>query len=264
MSQLNFAPAGAITLHYAIDGLTGGTPLVFINSLGTDLRIWDRVVPYFAHRYPLVRYDKRGHGLSDAPPAPYTVADHTDDLAQLLAYLRVEAAILIGVSVGGMIALDYALTYPDQVKGLVVCDTAAKIGEADLWNTRIETIHQNGIESLADAVLERWFSPMFAAQTPAAYRGYFNMLTRTPVAGYNGTCAALRDTDLRDAVGLINVPTLVVCGAEDGATPPELVRGLAESIPGARFALIEKAGHLPSIEQPAALAQEINDFLKGI
>lgn len=264
MSSLAFITNQGVTLHYRLDGVPDGIPLVFLNSLGTDLRMWDKVTPAFAGRYRLIRYDKRGHGLSDCPPGPYALRDHTNDLAGLLAHLQVGPAILIGDSVGGMIALDFAAAHPQQVKALVLCDTAAKIGTADYWNERIDTLRQHGLPYLAPTILERWFSPTFAAQHPAEYRAYGNMLTRTPLEGYIATCTAIRDADLREAAQALAVKSLVVCGAEDKATPPELARGLAETLPNARFELIEQAGHLPGIEQPAALAAKINRFLSEI
>lgn len=261
MSEQTFVTINGLTLHYTLDGLPAGIPLVFLNSLGTDLRIWDKIIPFFSDRYLLIRYDQRGHGLSDCPPGPYTLRDHTDDLAGLLAHLQVAEAILIGDSVGGMIALDFAANRPQQVKALILCDTASKIGMAEYWNERIDTLRQHGLPYLAEAILGRWFSPAFVTNHPAEYRRYYHMLTRTPLEGYIATCAAIRDADLSDVVPSIGAPTLVLCGADDGATPPDVVQGLAETLPDARFELIAQAGHIPSLEQPAALATKINQFL---
>ena len=267
MSITRFAAIGSHTLHYRLDGQAAtvtGPPLVFINSLGSDLRIWDGLIADFAERFPLIRYDQRGHGLSDCPPGPYTLRDHTDDLAGLLAHLQAPAAILIGVSVGGMIALDFAHQHPERVQGLVLCDTGAKIGTAEYWSERSSAVRQGGLAPLAPMILARWFSSTFAATAPAAYCGYANMLTRTPVEGYAATCEALRDADLREVVPNINIPALVLCGEEDLATPPSLGRELAAALPNAHFALIPQAGHLPSLEQAKALATAIQHFLMEI
>ena len=264
MSITQFALIDATMLHYCQERTEAGTALVFINSLGSDLRIWEGVIAAFANRHPVIGYDKRGHGLSDCPTGPYTLRDHTNDLAGLLAHVEVPNAILIGVSVGGMIALDFALRYPERVKALVLCDTGAKIGTADYWTERIAAVRQKGLEPLAGTILTRWFSSTFAQSHPAAYRGYYNMLTRTPVEGYAATCEALRDADLRDAIHAIQIPSLVLCGDQDLATPPSLGRTLAAALPNARFDLIENAGHLPSLEQPAVLAAKIEQFLEGV
>ena len=262
MPELKFKTIGGITLHYTYEGLGQAPPLVFINSLGTDLRIWHAVADRFVDRFTLIRYDKRGHGLSDCPPGPYTLRDHTNDLTGLLAHLQVDKAILIGDSVGGMIALDFAASRPHQVAALVLCDTAAKIGTPEYWQERIEALRQDGILPLATGILSRWFSPSFIEQNPADYRGYFNMLTRTPLEGYIATCEAIRDADLREAVQTLSAKSLVLCGAEDAAILPKLGRELAESLPNARFEVIEQAGHIPSLEQPAALAAKIDQFLR--
>jgi 3-oxoadipate enol-lactonase len=259
---MNFARVSGITLHYAREGVADGIPLVFINSLGTDLRIWDRVVPRFTNRYALIRYDKRGHGLSDCPPAPYSIRDHAHDLVGLLDRLEVQKAILVGISVGGMIAQDFAATWPERVKALVLCDTRPKIGTADAWNERIDALRQHGMDHLADAILARWFMPSFIEESPEAYRGYYNMLTRTPLEGYTGTCEAIRDADLTNATGMIKVPSLVMCGAQDISTPPELARELADQLVNSRFEIIQGAAHLSCIEQSAAVAAGIDRFLQ--
>jgi len=261
---MNFARVGALAIHYRQEGINQGTPLVFLNSLGSDLRIWDDVVPYFAERFPIIRYDKRGHGLSDCPLGPYTLDDHTHDLIDLLDQLGIPSAILIGVSVGGMIALNLAAQAPTRVRALVLCDTGARIGTANSWTERINAVRSNGLPALAPAILNRWFSSTFAQQQPSAYHGYANMLMRTPAEGYVATCAALRDADLYPVTASIQAPALVLCGDEDLATPPSLGRALADALPNAHFALIQQAGHIPSIEQPAALATEIEQFLQEI
>ncbi len=261
---MNFTDVNGVTLHFTREGAGQGTSLVFLNSLGSDLRIWDDLVPHFAGRFPIVRYDKRGHGLSDCPTGPYTLRDFRHDLAGLLDHLGIQTALLVGVSVGGMIAMDFAVAYPARVQGLVLCDTGTKIGTPEYWDERITAVRQNGIEPLAKTILARWFSSSFARRHPAHYRGYYNMLTRTPVEGYAATCEAIRDADLRAAAPTISAPVLVVCGAEDLATPPELGQALAATLPHARFVLIPQAGHLPSIEQPAFLANAITSFLREL
>lgn len=261
IEPLQFIRAGDVLLHYASDGPADAPVLVFANSLGTDLRIWNAVAAHLS-RFRIVRYDKRGHGLSTVSPAPYRMDDHIDDLVALLDALDIDSAIVCGISVGGMIAQGIAMRQPGRVRGLVLCDTAAKIGTADMWNARIEAIRQGGIEALADPIMERWLSPMFRAKHPEATEGWRNMLVRTPVDGYNGTCAAIRDADLTERTRSIRVPALAVCGSEDGATPPELVRATAALIPGARFELIDGAGHLPCIERPGRMAELIDGFVE--
>jgi 3-oxoadipate enol-lactonase len=259
-----FAAVENVTIHYSLDGLQEGLPLVFINSLGTDLRLWDKLIPHFAESYRIIRYDKRGHGLSDAPPGPYSIRDQATVLGGLLTYLQVRQPVLIGISVGGMIALDYAATQPDNVRALVLCDTGAKIGSLELWNARITAVRNDGMASIGEDVLARWFTPNFIEPHPAEYRGYLNMLVRTSVIGYAATCEAIRDADLTNIVHTITTKSLVLCGSEDAATPPSLNHELAEALPDARFELIEHAAHLPPIEQPATTAAKIKQFLQEI
>ncbi len=253
-----------VVLHHAVEGPAAAPALVFSNSLGSDFRIWDRLVACLDGQFHIVRYDKRGHGLSGAPPAPYRMDDHVDDLAALLDHLRVDQAVICGVSVGGMIAQDLAARRPERIAALVLCDTAARIGTPDLWNERIAAIEDAGIESIADAIIERWLSARFRAARPEETAAWRNMLVRTPVAGYTGTCAAIRDADLTAATRNLTMPVLGVCGSEDGATPPDLVRETIGLIAGARFEAIDGAGHLPSIERPEILAGLMTDFLGEI
>lgn len=250
-----------VVLRYALDGPEDAPVMVLANSLGTDLRIWDRVVARLAGRFRFLRYDKRGHGLSEATPAPYLMDDHIGDLIGLLDALGIGAAIIGGVSVGGMIAQGLAARQPKRVRGLVLCDTAHRIGTEEMWDQRIRAIQEGGIEALSDAILERWFTKAFRRDRADELAIWRHMLVRTPIDGYIGTCAAIRDTDLGPEIGKINVPTLAVCGVEDGATPPDVVRETAARIPKARFNLIEGAAHLPSIEAPETLAKMIADFV---
>lgn len=259
---MNFVTVNKVTLHYKLEGANDGLPLVFINSLGSDLRIWDEVLPGLPARWRTIRYDKRGHGLSDSPAGPYTIRDHAEDLAGLLDFLQIEQAILIGVSVGGMIALDFTAVYPQRVSALILCDTAAKLGTDDYWQERIQAIQKQGMPPMVETILSRWFAPDFPQKQPAAYQGFRNLLSRTDVNGYVATCAALAAADLRDCLPDIRQPALVLCGVEDSATPPELVGGLADGLSNGSFQLIPQAGHTLSVEQPEAVAQAIIQFLQ--
>lgn len=260
---MQFVESNGITLHYSDSGPRDGTPaMVFSNSLGTDYRTWDRLADLLGRHVRIVRYDKRGHGLSQATPAPYRIADHVDDLIGLIDHLGLDEVILCGLSVGGLIAQGLGIRQPERVRALVLCDTAAKIGTDERWAARIAQVEAGGIEPIADTIMELWLSAAFRRERPDETAGWRNMLVRTPVAGYLGTCAAIRDEDLRAAAAKIGVPVLCVCGSEDGATPPDLVRETAGLIPGARFELIEGAGHLPCIEQPRVLGDLIESFLE--
>lgn len=246
------------------EGATEKPAIVFANSLGSDLRIWDEVATRLAGDFRVVRYDLRGHGLTEAAKPPYSADDLARDVAGVLDALEIRQAIVCGVSVGGLIAQAVALNHSERVRALVLCDTGARIGTADAWQQRIDKVCDSGVESLVQMTMERWFSASFRERRSNDVRGYSNMLRQTSADGYVGTCAALRDTDYRQALLQIEKPTLVLCGAEDIATPPELGRELAGLIPGAQFSLIDNAAHLPCIEQPEAVAGRMMQFFREV
>lgn len=203
----------------------------------------------------------RGHGLSDTLPGPWRIEDLADDLAGILEARGIKDAALVGLSVGGLIAQSLAARRPDLVRVLVLSNTAARIGSAKAWNDRIAAVEANGIAAIAEAVLERWFTPSFRAR-PERLAPWRNMLTRTPAAGYTATCGAIRDADLTASTRALRQPTLALVGDADGSTPPDLVRQTAESIVGARFEIIRGAGHIPCVERPDVTASQITRFLQ--
>jgi 3-oxoadipate enol-lactonase len=257
-----FLKTHGIVHHYVLEGSKDKPVLVFANSLGSDLRIWDGVVTHLGDDFMIIRYDKRGHGLSDVPTPPYSLDDFVLDLVGLLDGLEIKEAAVCGLSVGGLIAQRLALSYPDRVRALVLCDTGMRIGSFASWEERIGTVRESGLAKLADPSMERWFTAAFREHRSVEMRGYANMLLRIPADGYLGACYALRDADLTRETPKINKPTLVLCGEQDIATPPDLGRELAQAIPGARFSLIKEAAHLTCIEQPEAMAHQITRFLR--
>jgi 3-oxoadipate enol-lactonase len=259
-----FLNIGDCVHHYRVEGPADKPALLFSNSLGSDLRIWDPMVPQLVNELRLIRYDTRGHGLSEAPPPPYSADDLAKDVVGLLDALQIEEAVVCGLSVGGVIAQQLAIGYPDRVRALILCDTGARIGTVASWEERIATVTAHGLGVLAAPSMERWFSADFRRRHSAEVRGYANMVVRTAVDGYLGTCCALRDTDLTLAAASIEKPTLVLCGAEDIATPPEMARQLANIVPKARLSLVPEAAHISCVEQPAVMATRIMQFLREV
>lgn len=251
-----------ICLHYREDGDPNGQPVLFCNSLGTDLRLWDKVVARLPAGLRLIRFDKRGHGLSDAPTPPYSMGALVRDAEAVLEHLELRDCVVVGCSIGGMMAQGLAAKRLDLVRAVVLSNTATKIGTRQMWQDRIRAVEAGGVEALADAVMERWFSPGFRA-TPelSAWR---NMLTRTPAQGYAGCSAAIAGTDFYTTTAALTLPALGIAGDHDGSTPPDLVRETLELIKGARFELVHGAGHLPMVEQPDTVAQLLRGFLKEI
>lgn len=256
---MHMANLGDVRLHYRVEGDPDGAPVVFANSLGTDFRLWDPILPYLPKGLKIVRYDKRGHGLSSMPPGPYTMGGLVRDAERLLDMLEIRDCVFVGLSIGGMIAQGLAVKRLDQIRALVLSNTGAKIGTPTLWADRIAAVEQGGIEVLADATMERWFSRDFM-KTPELEL-WRNMLTRTPDEGYTGCSAAISGTDFYTPTSGLRLPALGIAGAEDGGTPPDLVRETIELIPGSQFRLIRRAGHLPCVEKPQEYAEILTGFL---
>lgn len=253
---------GDLRLHYRVDGPEDGAPVVFANSLGTDMRLWDPILPMLPEGLRIIRYDKRGHGLSSCPPAPYSMGALITDVERLLDFLGVRQCVFVGLSIGGMIGQGLATKRLDLVRAMVLSNTAAKIGNPDMWAERIATVEKDGIESLADAVMERWFAADFRARPELEL--WRNMLVRGEDAGYAGCCAAISGSDFYTPTASLRLPLLGIAGSEDGSTPPDLVRETIDLVPGSKFHLIRKAGHLPCVEQPREYAGVLSDFLKGV
>lgn len=253
-----FANAGGVTLHVRDESNGPGPTWAFVNSLGSDMRIWDEVVAELPGRS--VRHDMRGHGLSDAPAGEYAVADLAGDLRSVLAEAASGPVVLVGISIGGLVALRTALDAPGLVSRLVIMDSAARIGSTQSWSERIATVSAGGIAAISQATATRWFSRGWPERNPAAFAGWRNMLERTPVPGYLGACAALRDEDLTQRLAEVSAPALVLVGSEDEATPPALSRALAAGLPNARLVEVDGAGHLPCLEKPTDVARLIREF----
>lgn len=260
---MKFTHANNIAVHYALSGEQGDCRIVFVNSLGTDLRIWDDVVSALAKDYQCLCYDKRGHGLSGGDDTAYTIDLLTDDLAALLDQLQwTDKIIIVGLSVGGLIAQNFACRYPQRTAGLVLMDTAAKIGNSHSWNERLVAIQTKGLASISEQIMSRWFTSSFKHEKPDAYCCYRNMLERTSVKAYCATCIALRDSDLTQQSEKLALPTLVIVGQNDQSTPPQLVKKTADLIENAEFFSIEKCGHLPCVEQPDMTIKTLRTFVR--
>lgn len=241
-------------MHVRTDG--EGPLVLLANSLGTDLRVWDATLPLLPPGLRFARFDKRGHGLSDLGGAP-AIEDLADDAAALIESLG-GPALVMGVSIGGLIAQSLAARRPDLVTALVLSNTAARVGTAESWQARIDEVERQGLAAIADDVLERGFAPAFRARPELAL--WRNMLVRTDPAGYVACCRALARADLTAAAPGLACPVLMIAGSHDGATPPEVVAGTACLVPGARLERL-RAGHLPMVEAPGAFAAAVSPFL---
>jgi 3-oxoadipate enol-lactonase len=253
--------SGDAYIHYeATETRPDRKTLVFVNSLGTDFRIWQDVAAQLSPTFNIVLHDKRGHGLSTLGTAPHKIETYAQDVAALLEMLKVKSAVAIGLSIGGLVVQSLYHARPDLVSKLVISNSAVKIGSEQSWGQRIAAVQKDGIESLADTVMKMWFSPEFHQREPEKLSIYRTMLARTHTAGYLACCEALRDADFTSQAATIDVPTLFVGGDHDGSTPVALVESSARLVRGSRFEVIVGAAHIPCVEKPAKFAQLLSDF----
>jgi 3-oxoadipate enol-lactonase len=222
--------------------------------------MWELQVAALANAWRLVRYDCRGHGNSDVPKGPISIADLGRDLLGLLDHLHIDRAHVCGLSMGGLIAQWFAKHHPERVASTVFANTAARLGTAASWDSRIASVRDGGMAGIRDMVLGRFFHQAFRANNLATMREYSDLLQATPPQGYIAACAALRDTDLRAEVGLIGLPVLVIAGRLDEATPPAQSAELAAAIKGSQFVILEDAAHLSNVEQPEAFNRCLLEF----
>lgn len=258
----HFIERDGVTLYAREDGAIGeGVPtLVLLNSLGSELSLWDQVVDLLPEGLRVVRMDKRGHGRSTCPDGPYSMGALISDAEAVCDHLNVRDAAFVGLSIGGMIAQGLAVKRLDLMRVLVLSNTAAKIGNPAFWQDRIDAVRKNGLETMADAILDRWVSKAFR-KTPAV-EPLRHMLAGTPTEGYVGCCAAIAGTDFYTPTSGLRLPTLGISGSEDATTPADLVRETIDLIPGSQFQLMRRTGHLPCYEAPAAFTDVLVTFLK--
>lgn len=250
-----------LRLNARLEGPASAPPLVFSHALGTNQSIWDGVLAHLGD-YRTLTYDQRGHGGSDVPAAPYAMGALVRDAEQLMEHFEIREAVFVGVSLGGLVAQGLAVKRLDLVRGLVLSNTAARIGTAEIWARRAAQIRETGLAAYAEEALQRQLGPRWR-DSPHRAR-LEGLITSTPVQGWTGCAAAIAGTDFYTTTASLRLPVLAVAGANDGTTPPDLVRETAELIPGHRFALMRGAGHLPMVEKPADYAALLRGFLAEI
>jgi 3-oxoadipate enol-lactonase len=259
-NPMPFATLPDVTIHYALTGNPSNPPLILSNSLGADFSMWDATAPAFEKQFYLLRYDMRGHGKSSVPAPPYSVTQLATDLLALADSLGFAQFLLCGLSVGGMIGMHLALHLPARLKKLVLCNTAAKIGTNEMWNTRIETVRGKGMSAVAQLTPARWFTPSFQSNHPEKVAASLRVVEALNPEGYIGGCCAVRDFDFRAEVSRIDLPTLVVSGTHDPAATPADGRFLTEQISGARYVELNTS-HISSVEDPSGLTAAVLSFL---
>lgn len=250
-----------MTVAWVADGPDDAPPVVLLHSLGSDRTMWEPQVDALAGTHRLVRVEARGHGASSSPPGPYTLDDLGADVLGVADTLGLRTFHLVGLSLGGLVALWVAVHHGARLRSLTVANSAARVGSADGWQERSRHVAEHGLAGIRDAVLERFFAPGFAERDPASFAGAQAAFTAADDDGYRNCCAALGAADLRAEVSGIDVPTLVIAGSEDVATPPEQAHALHEAVPGAELVVIDGAGHLSNLERPEAFTTALRRHL---
>ena len=247
-------------MHHLMEGPEDASVLVLSNSLGTSLDMWREQAPALRERFRLLRYNHRGHGGSPVPPGPYTIEDLGRDVIALLDRLGVERFSFCGLSLGGMVGMWLASEAPERIDRLVLCCTSARF-DPEAYESRARTVRQHGVTKVAEAVLERWFTPAFRESHPEVAEWAMDMLHDTPPEGYAACCEAIAAAELPGRLGVIRAPTLVIAGADDPAAPPDRLEFIRDSVPEAHLIVLSPAAHLANVEQPRAATRAILDHL---
>ena len=253
--------ANGIQVNYQIEG--AGPWLVMSHSLACAMSMWDEQVEALKHRYKVLRFDTRGHGATDAPAGAYTLELLADDLRGLLDALGVTSPHFVGLSMGGMIGMTYALKYPGVFRSLVLCDTSSRVppDAQPVWDERIKTATEQGMAPLVEPTLKRWFTEPFLARRNSVVERVAGLIHSTPPQGYAGCCHAIPKINLTDRLAAIKCPVQIIVGDKDVGTPVAMSEAIHKAIPGSELVVIPDASHLSNLEQPAAFNAALLKFL---
>ena len=251
------------SLFTRVDGEGGRPWLVLSNSLAADHTMWDAQMPLLTERYRVIRYDTRGHGRSEAPPAPYSFDNLIGDVVAVMDHHGATRASYMGLSLGGMTGLGLALKHPDRLEKLVCCDARADNPEPFVksWDDRIAVVDQKGTDGLVAGTIERWLTPGFRERHPDEEAKLAAQIRATSAEGYKGCAAALKTLNYLKDLGRLAVPTLYVVGAEDGGAPLPAMQAMADATPGGRLAIVPDAAHIANVDNPAGFADALRGFL---
>lgn len=254
-----------LEIHYDVKGKTSGVPVMLSHSLGSSMTMWDPQLPILEESYRVLRYDIRGHGESGAPEGSYHLDQLGDDAIALLDHLNIRTVHFVGLSLGGMIGLNIALRFPQYLRSLTLCDTTAVLPEdaQPIWQERIQAAREQGLESLVQGTLERWFTPGYLQQGHTEVTHIRNQFLKTPINGFVGCAEALLKLNYLDRLAEIHVPTLIIVGEDDPGTPPAASEAMHEKIPTSKLVVLPSAAHLSNVEQSGAFNDTLADFLRA-
>ncbi len=258
------ATVNGVQFAFDLTGPEDAPLVVFSNSLGANTAMWDDVVPIVAGRYRCLTYDTRGHGRSGSSDAVVTVDDLASDLTGLMDHIGVRQAHIAGLSLGGMTAQALASRRPERMRSEILMATTAHLPPEKFWRDRAETVRQRGPEVVVDALIPRWFTPEFIAARPDIIDKMRRALLSIDRVGYGRCCEAIGSMDLRDRLGSITMPTLVIAGALDPVTTPAMAEVIHAGIPGSELVVLPNALHMLAVEQPGAVARLILRFIDSV
>jgi 3-oxoadipate enol-lactonase / 4-carboxymuconolactone decarboxylase len=253
--------ANGVELFYDLTGPEDAPVVIFSTSVGATLEMWDPQVRALLDRFRLLRYDTRGHGRSEVVDRPTSIEELADDLAGLLDALGIAKAHLVGLSLGGMTGQALALRHPDKLESLVLLATSAYLPPAEAWTERAATVRSKGMATIADTVMSRWFTRAFRERAPAIVAAIRERFVANDANGYAICCEAIRDMDLRPAIGAVRTPTLILAGADDPATPVAMMEDIRARIPDAEMIIVPRTAHLLNIERPEIVNAHLAAFL---
>jgi 3-oxoadipate enol-lactonase len=250
-------------MHYSLEGPTSAPVVTLSHSLATNLTMWDPQVSVLTSRYRVLRYDTRGHGGTDAPEGAYSLEQLAEDARALLQGLSIARTHFIGLSMGGFIGQILALKHPQLLHSLILCDTTSRV-PADarpMWEERIRVAKTQGMEPHVEPTIGRWFTAPFRERHPEVVNPVRAIIRATASAGYIGCCHAIAALDLADRLHAISVPTLIIVGEDDPATPVAASRTIHERINESELVILKSASHLSNMEQPEAFNRAVVAFL---
>lgn len=256
------ARINGVQINYEIEG-SEGPWVTFSHSLACNLQMWDEQAELLRKSHRVLRFDTRGHGASGAPSGAYTLDQLAEDLRGLLDVLGIRHTHFVGLSMGGMIGMTFALKYPGIFRALVLCDTSSRVPpEAQpVWDGRIKTALEQGMEPLVEPTLQRWFTEPFRSLRPDTMKRVGDMIRTTPVAGYVGCCHAIPRINLTDRLGGIASPTLIIVGDQDVGTPVAMAEAIHDAIRDSELVVLKNASHLSNLEQTENFNSALDRFL---
>jgi 3-oxoadipate enol-lactonase len=257
------APIKRIRMTYAVEGPEKATPVVLHHPLATNLTIWDELTAALTPRYRVVRFDARGHGKTEAPGGPYKFETLADDVVALMDHLKIDRAHFLGLSMGGMVGQYLGMGHAKRFNSLQLVATSSRVPpEArHLWSDRVKLVREKGMTSQPPTSMQRWLTEA-NRQKPALVARLTNMIETTPAEGYIGWSQAIEQLDITDRIKAIALPTQVIVGDEDPATPPAAAEAIHRQIAGSNLVVIPGTAHMLCAEDPATFHKHVLGFLE--